>query len=157
MCRNIYRADPVSSGLRVCMMWSVIVANKQIPLSGLLSPKTMPDLRVGLLGGNINYQNLAPIRGLVERGNIDLFNRPIVRNQDGSISTVRSIGVNIDGNEVLIPTVSPDGRLLSNDEAVDLYFRTGMHLGKFKTPEDSSSYAQSLHRDQERFYMNGRK
>lgn len=85
-------------------------------------------------------------------GNIDLLNRPVVPNEDGSISTVRSVGVNIDGQEVLLPTVSPEGKILSTREAVDLYKRTGQYLGKFKTPEESNAYAQRLHTDQEQMY-----
>jgi len=91
--------------------------------------------------------------GLLEPGNIDLNNRPIVRNPDGTISTVRSMGVNLDGREVLLPTVSPDGRILSPDEAVALYRQTGQHLGMFDTPEHSSAYAQQLHEDQARQYL----
>lgn len=85
-------------------------------------------------------------------GNIDLYNRPQVRNADGSISTVRSMSFNDGQNEVLIPTVSNDGRILSEDEAIDNYFRTGQYLGKFKTVDDANNYAQRLHNEQERYY-----
>jgi hypothetical protein len=87
-----------------------------------------------------------------EPGNIDIFNRPRVQNADGSISTVRSMSVNIDGEEVLIPTVSPDGNMLSDKQAVDLYRETGQHLGKFNTPEDATEYAHGLHNQQDTFY-----
>lgn len=91
--------------------------------------------------------------GQVEAGNIDLTKRPKVKNEDGSISTVRSSSFNIDGKEVLIPTVAEDGsRILSNEEALEQYKRTGKHLGKFATPEDATKYAEELHKSQEQYY-----
>lgn len=94
--------------------------------------------------------------GMIERGNIDLAKRPQVKNSDGSVSTVRSMGINVDGQEVLIPTVSDDGRIMGNQEAVDTYMKTGRHLGKFTTPQASTAYAQALHSSQEAFYTQGR-
>ncbi|MGD9154387.1 MAG: diguanylate cyclase, partial [Bacillota bacterium] len=99
-----------------------------------------------------NLAGNAKLQGMIEQGNIDLFNRPKVKNADGSISTVRSMNVNFDGQEVLIPTVSDDGRILSEKEAVDLYLKTGKHLGKFNSVGASNQYAKSLHNQQEKLY-----
>jgi hypothetical protein len=82
--------------------------------------------------------------GLVEPGNIDVSKLPAVRNADGTYSTVRSMGVNINGKEVLIPTVV-NGRVVSEKEAINHYLKTGKHLGVFSTPEESSAYAEKLH------------
>lgn len=92
-------------------------------------------------------------RGLLEKGNIDIHNRPVVKNSDGSISTVRSMSTNIDGREVLIPTVSDDGRIMSDDEAIDNFMRTGKHLGMFDNPDDATAYAESLHNQQADEYL----
>jgi hypothetical protein len=86
--------------------------------------------------------------GLLEAGNIDLTKRPRVKNPDGSISTVRSMSFEEEGREILVPTVSPDGKILTDQQAIDLYHRTGQHLGIFKNADAASAYAQQLHEAQ---------
>ena len=87
-------------------------------------------------------------------GNIDLTNRPVVKNEDGSISTVRSISFQDDsGKEILIPTVV-NGKVVSDDEAIQHYYKTGEYLGKFDTIEQANTYAEQLHKQQEKTYSN---
>ena len=89
-----------------------------------------------------------PGAGLQIPGNIDLNNRPQVKNADGTTSTVRTISVGIDGKEYLIPTVTDDGRVVSDEEAIELFKKTGRHFGAFDTPENATAYAQALHQQQ---------
>lgn len=90
-------------------------------------------------------------------GNIDLYNRPLYRNPDGSISTVKSASFNIDGKEVLLPSVwaGKDGeayKASSDDEILKHYYDTGEYLGRFDTVEAADAYAQLLHAAQEYYY-----
>jgi hypothetical protein len=91
--------------------------------------------------------------GMLEPGNIDLTNRPVVHNPDGSISTVASRSYDFDGKEVLLPTISDDGRVLNDQEAQDQFLKTGKHLGIFSSPEAATAYAQQLHEDQQKLYV----
>lgn len=91
--------------------------------------------------------------GMIEPGNIDLFNRPVYKHADGSTSTVRSLGVNIEGKEFLIPTISDDGKLMTDDEAIQTFLKTKKHLGVFKDVASSNRYGEMLHNQQESLGM----
>lgn len=107
----------------------------------------------GMMGRQPNFQGQQKdILGLERPGNIDLNSRPTVMNPDGTISTVDSMGINVDGKEVLIPKVSEDGRHMTDQEAIQEYKNTGKHLGVFDTPENAKQYAESLHLQQQQQY-----
>lgn len=97
------------------------------------------------------------------RGNIDLNNRPVVNNPDGSRSTVLSSTVGFDDYYAVIPQVI-HGALVSMDEAIGHYLTSGEHLGIFQiiqkqgeTWEEASAralkeaneYAQTVHEFEE--------
>lgn len=126
-------------------------AGKSVPMSNAATGATPAKL-----ASKAEYD--APVQGavpgLLQAGNIDLNNRPIVKNPDGSISTVRSLSINVDGKEFLIPTVAADGSgVLSNQQAVDQFRKTGQHLGVFSTSENASAYAKKLHESQASKYL----
>src|SRR5215831_17705172 len=91
-----------------------------------------------------------PHPGLIKPGNIDLSRRTIVRNADGSYSTVESMSIEVDGKEVLIPRVV-NGRVLSEKDAIAHWRKTHENLGTFKGPKTATAYAQRLHRQQARY------
>lgn len=98
--------------------------------------------------GQSGYLSMDPNAGTPLSGNVDLYAQPKVKNADGSTSTVDSRSYNIDGMEVLLPSVTPDGRHLKTDnEIVAEYNKTGRHLGRFKTVAEANAYAAQLHND----------
>lgn len=84
-------------------------------------------------------------------GNIDLDNRDVVVNDDGSISTEQSITIEEDGNYINIPTVV-DGKIVSDEDAVENYHNTGLHLGMYDNIDDALLSAENTHKRQEENY-----
>jgi hypothetical protein len=80
---------------------------------------------------------------------LDPLQQKPVQNEDGSISTVRTIGIEDQGKEVNVPTVPPEGgKIMSNAEAEQRYRDTGKHLGKFDSVEAAGAAAEKLHQDE---------
>ena len=126
----------------------------QVDDEGLVRPMPNPNPGVALGPGAIGLTSQTMITGnhpgIVEPGNIDLTTRPNVANADGSHSSVRSMSFQDEkgGPEILVPTVSEDGKIMNEDDAIQQYQRTGKHLGKFTNPDTATSYAQKLHEQQ---------
>jgi hypothetical protein len=91
-----------------------------------------------------------PLNGMTQAGNIQLAGRPLVKTPNG-VGTIRSTSVNIDGREVLIPTIY-DNSLHTVDEAIARYMATGKHLGIFDTPAHATNAGEYLSNLQGRNY-----
>lgn len=87
-----------------------------------------------------------------ELGNIDLTSRPLVRSVEGFYMTVKSMSFEESGQQILVPLIGAEGKLLSNLEAIQRFHETGQHLGIFGDIASANAYAQSLHEQQEEFY-----
>jgi hypothetical protein len=99
-----------------------------------------------------NSQQTAP--GLIDPGNINIHQRPVVHNADGSISTVRSMTfTDDDGSTVVVPSVIAGRGIVGPDEALKYYKQTGQHLGRFSNRQDADAYAQALHEQQATEYV----
>lgn len=101
-------------------------------------------------------------------GNIDLKKRPVVKNADGSISTVKSVSFGLPGGkEILLPQIKeiqqlPGSKRVGQDlsappfkgtkAVLDEYKRTGKHLGIFKDAKSATAYAKALHAAQAKLY-----
>ena len=118
--------------------------------SGLIASTGMSDVRYSDGGGTAGAKDTTGQYGM---GNIDLNNRQVVQNDDGTISTEQSFSFYDEdtGKEVLIPTVI-DGQIVSEQEAIDHYYETGEYLGMFDTPEEADEYAEKLHNRQDWYY-----
>lgn len=83
--------------------------------------------------------------GLLEPGNIDIYHRPQVANEDGSISTILSMTAGVDGGKVvLLPTIV-NGQKLSPKDAFEYYRHTGENLGVFGSQDAADAYDKQMH------------
>jgi hypothetical protein len=110
--------------------------------------------------GSTQFTVGAKPQGMVEEGNLPIWNRPTVQNAGGSHSSEYSTSFEQDGKEVLVPTVvngkflTPDGKKPKEGSpeekamfkaAWQNYLKTGDNLGKFANSKDADAYAQTLH------------
>jgi hypothetical protein len=95
--------------------------------------------------------------GMLEPGTqnpFDYAKYPKVRNPDGSFSNVKTTSFNIDGQEVLLPTmvggknlrqIKPDGSV-DDSQVIQRYRDTGEHFGTFDSPESANAFADKVER-----------
>lgn len=100
-------------------------------------------------------------------GNIDLNNRKVYHNPNGSIQTEYSIGVAFDPGDnysINIPTIV-NGKPVSTSEAKDHFMKTGEHLGvSYRNPGESvddfykrvDKQSTTLHERQDAYYNKGK-
>ena len=87
------------------------------------------------------------------------INRPSYVDNQGYTRSEYKMGFNINGKETLLPTVV-DGRQLSPDQAIDNYYRTGLHMGQYDSPQQADYRARlrtakyNMLKDPARFTIN---
>ena len=164
-----YAREDVESNPEKAALYGMLIPGYQAAKAvGAIGARTQPSLEqmqqgfVGVYEGLRNRflkdENKLLTEGLVQEGNIDINKRVRVDNQDNTFSTVESMSfTDEDGVEILIPTLSPVGKKMTEQESVDLYYKTGKHLGKFASPELATKYAKELSKRQGRVYNKEKK
>jgi hypothetical protein len=112
----------------------------------MAGPSGFRDLS-GLANVGTPYTTPGRHYGMVKPGNLNLNKRPVVRNPDGSVSTVKSVSWGVGGREVLMPEVVGN-KVVGPRAALRNYQRTGQNLGTFTSPKAANVYAQGLHQSQ---------
>ena len=70
------------------------------------------------------------------------INRPYYIDDFGGMRSEYKMGFNDNGKETLIPTVV-NGRQLTEDQAINNYFKTGLNMGKYNSVDDAE-YASKM-------------
>ena len=86
-----------------------------------------------------------PEDAITEHHRNNLKDGNYVKNKDGSVSTVMTAQVDIDGVPTLIPTVW-DGRMLSIKDSVDRAMKSGKRWPTAKTHEELSLFDKKIHK-----------
>jgi hypothetical protein len=88
--------------------------------------------------------------GLLEAGNIDIVRYPVAKIEPDGTFDLRVIYIEDDDKIVLIPTVTPEGEELTDEEATQRYFDTGRHYGVFADVDSASGYQGGIVRAEEK-------
>lgn len=130
------RMDPVGSGPGTfSQLQSAFAVPPPLPIP---RPNPLPPVPASR---NASIDMVAP-------GNIDLNNRQVYFGNDGTYGTEHSFSIGTPKGEVLIPQIV-NGKLVSQQDAINHYMQTGENLGTFTTPAAANAYATQLHeRDQ---------
>ncbi len=96
------------------------------------------------------------------KGNIDLTDRPVYKNPDGTISTVASHIIGADNKYFVLPSIVRDKngnvkKFEASDDVYKHFKNTGEYLGIFDTQEEAVEYAQNLYIEQQAYYLNNKK
>lgn len=87
---------------------------------------------------------------------LENFRKGGVRHDDGSISTYRSIGVDLNGRYYTLPTVW-DAQIVSDDEAIDRAVAAGLeNFPSYRNEQEGEQRYQQLHDLMEKDMLNAR-
>lgn len=101
-----------------------------------------PVYRRVIVPGSLAPPPVPAQKSLIESGNVDLAARP--RLPTGKYAELAPRAFNVDGQEVLLSTIGPDGERLTAERAIESYKATGQHLGKFKSQVAANAYGKEL-------------
>jgi hypothetical protein len=109
------------------------------------------------INGNFDWKEklqkeVGNIGNPVEIGNLDPYHRKIYKHpNDNGYGTTYSMSFEDENKlNVLIPQIV-DGKMLTKEQAIEHYKKTGESFGKFKTWQDADKYAEALHNSQDTY------
>jgi len=113
---------------------------------GYVFPSNVPSIDFRRSEKMPDLESSIPTVGMIKPGNIDLDNRPVVENTDGTTSTVSTGTFGIEGGKtVLLPTIV-NGKRVSGPEAFAHFKETGEHMGIFDSEANADKYDEALHK-----------
>lgn len=80
--------------------------------------------------------------GRKKMGNMKVMSQET--SEDIEKSPMETMAIYLGNEYTVIPTVSPDGRKLTTEEAMMMYKETNAHFGIFYSPEEAESFSKAF-------------
>lgn len=74
----------------------------------------------------------------------DFAKYPVIKGAGGQLMPRTMVVPDGKGGGTVIPIIAPNGQVLSQQDAVANFHKTGKHLGSFKNMDAANAYAQSI-------------